>query len=315
LRAVEGFIAVAIGIGTALGGGAQILYYIVARLLGESNPGNAGPVIVAVAAPGAQLLVYGTAWVLISRRLSRDAGTQEADRQAAIRRLYTNLACLISLAAWAFGAGLLLWTLAEQLEAPIIGVKAADWRDDVSLAITLVVVGGAVWVAYWRQAPWAADRQSLSRKLYVWAALLGSILAILGAGVAMANAVFQQAFASHPRLDDPGNLDFGHYLAVVVVAAGVALYHWRVLRADAGARPPRHEVETRGQPRIADTRPLVVEPEAPAMPPIPAGEVLGPHARRYTLVVNDATDDDVHQALSMLPPQSSYRLTPSEHSS
>jgi hypothetical protein len=51
------------------------------------------------------------------------------------------------------------------------------------------------------------------------------------------------------------------------------------------------------------------------MPPIPAGEVLGPHARRYTLVVNDATDDDVHQALSMLPPQSSYRLTPSEHSS
>ena len=315
LRAIEGFLAVAVCIAIALGGGAQILYYIVARLLGESNPGNAGPVIVAVAAPGAQLLVYGTAWILVSRRLARDAGTQEADRQAAIRRLYTNLACLISLAAWAIGAGALLWTLAEQLEAPIIGVKASDWRDPVSLAVTLMIVGGAVWAAYWRPAPWAADRQSLSRKLYVWAALLGSILAILGAGVAMVNAVFQQAFAAHPRLDDPGNLDFGHFLAVVLVAAGVAFYHWRVLRADAAARPPKVGAAATAEPaHLADTR-RVVAGEPARVEPVPASEVLGPHARRYTLVVTDATDDDIHQALSTLPPQSSYKLTSGEQPS
>jgi hypothetical protein len=41
-------------------------------------------------------------------------------------------------------------------------------------------------------------------------------------------------------------------------------------------------------------------------------EVLSPHARRYSLVVTDATDDDVHQALSSLPPQASYKLTPTE---
>jgi Domain of unknown function (DUF5671) len=308
LRAVEGFIAVAVSIATALSGAAQILYYILARLLGESNPGNAGPVLVAVAAPGSQVLVFGTAWVLLSRRLARDARGEEADRQAAIRRLYTNLACLISLAAWSSGVGGLLWAAAEQLEAPIIGVKASDWRDPVSIAATLVVVGGAVWAAYWRHAPWAADRQSLSRKLYVWAALLGSILAILAAGVAMANVVFQQAFAANPRLNDPGNLDFGHYLAVVVVAAGVALYHWRVLRADAAARPHRAPAVAGKHPPIADTRPVTVV-EEPRAGPVPAGEVVGPQARRYTLVVTDATDDDVHQALSTLPPQSSYRLT------
>ena len=44
-----------------------------------------------------------------------------------------------------------------------------------------------------------------------------------------------------------------------------------------------------------------------------AAEAVGPHARRYTLVVTDATDDDVHQALSSLPPQASYQLTPTEH--
>ncbi len=180
LRALEGFIAVAICIAVALTGASQILYYLVARALGVDNPGNAGTNFVAAAAgPGSQLLVYGIAWFLISRRLTRDAATQEADRQAAIRRLYTNLASLISLAAMAIGAGWLLWNLVEQIEAPIIGVTAEDWKNPVSVSVTLLVVGGAVWLAHWRHAPWATDRQSLSRKLYVWAALLGSVLGVL----------------------------------------------------------------------------------------------------------------------------------------
>src|SRR4030088_2857915 len=99
------------------------------------------------------------------RRLGMDSRAQEADRQAGIRRLYTNLAALVSLVAWTVGAGGLLWTLAEQAEAPLIGVTPGGWRDPVSLWVTLLVVGLAVWVAYWRHAPWAADRQSLSRRL------------------------------------------------------------------------------------------------------------------------------------------------------
>src|SRR5260370_41971568 len=130
-------------------------------------------------------------------RLARDGGPQAAARTAGIRRLYTNLAALVSLAVWAIGAGGLLWTMAEQLEAPIIGVQAHDWRDPLSLWITLLLVGAAVWVAHWRPAPWAAGRQSLSRKLYVWAALLGSILAVLGGGVGMINALTQQVFSAH----------------------------------------------------------------------------------------------------------------------
>jgi hypothetical protein len=303
LRAVEGFIAVAVGIAVALTGAAQILYYLVARALGVNDPGNAGGNFIAAAAgPGSQLLVYGVAWILLDRRLQRDARTDEADRQAAIRRLYTNLAALISLAAWGSGAALLMSTLAEQAEAPIIGVRAADWRDPVSLGLTLAVVGGAVWAANWRHAPWAADRQSLSRRIYVWAALLGSVLAVLGGGVGIVNAVLQQAFSANPRLNDAQNLDFAKYLGVIVVAVGIAIYHWRVLRGDAGARPHRP----------AATPPPKAGPSPAPIMPTTAVESLGPHGRRYTLVVTDATDDDVHQALSSLPPQASYHLTPTE---
>src|SRR5207247_6234358 len=146
LRALEGFIAVAFSIAFALVGASQILYYIVARALRESDPGHAGTDFVAAAAgPRSPVLVFGLARFLLSRRLQRDAGTQEADRQAGIRRLYSNLASLISLAAWSVGAGWLLWTLAEQAEAPIIGGERDDWKDRHGISVALLLIGGVVW--------------------------------------------------------------------------------------------------------------------------------------------------------------------------
>jgi len=311
LRALEGFVAVTISITTALVGASEILYYLLARALGVSNPGGAGDnVLEAAAGPGSLLIVYGVAWFLIQRRLTRDARAQEAERQAGVRRLYVNLAALVSLAAWAIGLGGLLWTLAEQVESPLIGVSGPDWKDPVSRYVTLLVVGAAVWIAHWRPAPWAADRQSLARKLYVWAALLGSILAVLGGGVAMVNALLQQLFSAHPKLSDPANLDFGRYLAVIVVAAGVGVYHWRVLRADSAARPPRLGVTPVAV--VATPMPVVAAPAGDTSATTTEPDVAGPHSRRYTLVVTDATEDDVHQALADLPPQASYRLTPTE---
>lgn len=302
LRAVQGFIALAVGIAIAVFGASQILYYALARVLGVDNPGGAGnDVLGALASPASLLLVYGIAWYLMRRRLSLDAQTQEGDRQANIRRLYTNLASLVSLGAWAIGAAGLLWTLAEQAEAPIIGVTAGDWKNPVSLWLTLLVVGTAVWLAHWRQAPWAADRHALPRRLYVWAALLASVLAGLGAGVGMLAALLRQVFSARPTLADTANLDFGRYLAVLVVAGGVGFYHWRVLRADAATRPPKAAAQA--PPAIA----------AAAVPtPIPAPEIGDPHTHRYLLSVSDATEDDVHQALSSLPPHAAYKLTSAE---
>jgi hypothetical protein len=301
LRALQGFIAVLVCIVVALIGAGQILYYSLARLLGVSNPGNTrGDVIALLAQPVSLLLVYGIAWYLIRRRLARDTGTHEADRQAGIRRLYTNLVALVSMAVLAVGAGGVLWTLAEQVEAPLIGVNASDWKDPISRWVTLLVVGAVVWLAHWRYAPWAGDRQSLSRRLYVWAALLASVLAVLGSGIALLNVVLQQVFSANPRLNSTDNLDFGHYLAVLVVAVAVGFYHWRVLRADGASRPAKHEPEA-AAPAVA----------AVAVASTPSEPVSAPaFGKRYILSVVDATEDDVHQALSSLPPAASYHLIP-----
>jgi ABC-type multidrug transport system fused ATPase/permease subunit len=304
LRALEGFIAVAVCILFALIGAAQILYYALARLLGVTNPGNVGSdVVAAMAAPVSVVVVYGAAWFLVRRRLARDTGSHEVDRQAGVRRLYTNLAALVSMAALGTGAAGVLWYLAEQVEAPLIGVNASDWKDPISLWATLFVVGLAVWLAHWRHAPWPGDRQSLSRRLYVWAALLISVLAVLGSGIALLNVVLQQVFSANPRLNSVANLDFGHYLAVLVVAVVIGVYHWRVLRADAASRPAKHEVEV-AAPVIAPAAVVTVDSV------ITSETVPTSHGKRYVLSVVDASEDDVHQALANLPPAASYHLIP-----
>ncbi|HEX3509292.1 MAG TPA: DUF5671 domain-containing protein [Candidatus Dormibacteraeota bacterium] len=310
LRALEGFVAVAVSMVFALIGAAQILYYALARLLGVTNPGNVGnDIVAAMAAPVTVVVVYGGAWFLLRRRLAQDTGSHEVERQAGVRRLYTNLAALVSMAALGAGAAGVLWNLAEQIEAPIIGVKASDWRDPISFWATLFVVGVAVWLAHWRHAPWPGDRQSLSRRLYVWAALLVSVLAVLGSGIALLNVVLQQVFSATPRLDAPSNLDFGHYLAVLLVAVFVGVYHWRVLRADAASRPAKHEVKA--APVIA---PVPTESPIAAAPAHAPSTSDATHGKRYVLSVMDASEDDVHQALSTLPPAASYRLIPESES-
>jgi hypothetical protein len=302
LRALEGFLVVAVSIGTALFGASLMLYYGLARALGVESPGglNSQDVLGALGGPASQFLVYGVAWILMRRRLARDSVSQETSWQAGVRRLYTNLAALVALAAGAIGAGGLLWTLAEQAEAPLIGVTPNGWKDPVSLWSTLFVVGAIVWVAYWRPAPWADDRQSLSRRLYVWAALLASVLVLIGGGVGLVYAVLQQLFSAHPALASKSNLDFGHYLGVILVAAVVAIYHWRVLRADGAARPAKVVAKP-----VAEPAPVV-----PVAKPEPA--VVDSHTRHFTLVVTDATEDDIHQALAALPPAAGYKLTSTE---
>jgi len=301
LRALEGFIAVAVCIVLALVGASQILYYALARVLGINNPGNAGiDLLGALAGPVSLLVVYGVAWFLIRRRLSRDTGSHEVDRQAGVRRLYTNLAALVSMAALAIGAAGVLWNLAEQVEAPLIGVPAADWKDPISLWITLFIVGAAAWLAHWRHAPWPGDRQSLSRRLYVWAALLASVLAVLGSGIALLSVVLQQVFSASPQLKNTDNLNFGHFLAVLVVAIMVGIYHWRVLRSDAAARPARH---------VADVAPATAAAPVIAASTVASAPIATAQGKRFILSVENASEDDVHQALANLPPQASYKLT------
>jgi hypothetical protein len=79
------------------------------------------------------------------------------------------------------------------------------------------------------------------------------------------------------------------------------------MRADAASRPARHEVEA--APVIA-AAPVPIASTIATAPTASTGAESAPHGKRYVLSVMDASEDDVHQALSNLPPAASYRLIP-----
>jgi len=78
------------------------------------------------------------------------------------------------------------------------------------------------------------------------------------------------------------------------VAVAVGIYHFRVLRSDAAARPAR----------IAPAPVLILPAEPTGLTPALEGDT----GRHFELSVLGATEDDVHQALANLPPQASYKL-------
>jgi len=278
LRVVAGFLALAVSVGLALVGASQLLYYILARALGVQHPGGVSTsLLVALAGPASTVLVFGLTWVWLRRQLAQDAGQAEAARQAGVRHLYTHLVAFFAVAALAIGAAGLLWTLSDQVLNLLLGRPAPEWRDHASLFITLALVGTPMWLTHWRAAPDPTERFTLSRRLYLYGALLGSVLAILISAATLVYRLLGVLLATTGADSGAAVVDIGRAASVVTVAAALGLYHWRIVRADAAARPA-----------------------APAQPI--AASV------QFSLQIRGASEAEIRRALGGLPHGASYSL-------
>lgn len=282
LRAVAGFLAVAVSVGLALTAASQLLYYALARVLGVSDPGGVGgDLLIALAGPASTVVVFTASWIWIRGRLSQDAAETEAMRQAGVRRLYGHLIALLALVALSVGAGGLLWTLSDSLLSAILNQPAAEWRDRVSLFVTLLAVGLPVWLAHWRRDVPGAERHTLSRRLYIYAALLGSVLTLLGGTGFFVYRLLSLVLGTSDASSATAGLELGEAFSVMLVAAAVGFYHWRILQADGRERvaaPPR-DFEL----ILSQGPPLHVE-------------------------IRGATEEQVRQILSGLPEGATYSL-------
>jgi hypothetical protein len=285
LRAVHGFLILGVSVGVTLYEASQILYFALARALGVPEPGGVGgDLAVALVNPVTSIVVFGTAWALMRARLRADAEAASAlpperldPRRDGVRRLYTHLVSLLALITLASGLTGVLWTMSD-LILDVRPVAVGGWRDQLSLSITLLVVGLGAWLGHWRPAPPLEERVALSRRLYLFAALLLSVLGLLGSGATLVYSLLGLA------IDVPGvsTSAIGRALAVSLVAAAVAGYHWRILRADLAAR----RVQT------------AAEEAAPTTGTVPAMmvEIIG------------ASEAEVRAALATLPPGATYSV-------
>ncbi len=287
LRAVYGFLVLGLSVCLTLVDASKVLYYVLARALGVARPGGVGDDIVsAVVNPASTMMVFGAAWALMRHRLARDAAEAvsagpalEEPRQVGVRRLYTHLVAFVALGTWTAGLTGVVWTLSDRLlgaQAP----SADAWRDQLSLSLTLIAVGLPTWLGHWHSAGNAAERLALSRRLYLFAALLTSVLALLGSGTTLAYSLLGQLIAVPGASISP----IGRALAASLVAAAIGAYHWRVLRADLAAR-----------------RSLAMEEQV--IPDGTSGQV-----ESLVVEIVGATEADVRRALAALPTRATYSL-------
>jgi len=235
LRTVYLFLALALTLVGTLSGLSQALYYALARLLGIGAPGGvAGPLLDAAAGPVSVVIVYGIAWMYQRSAVSEAAYQVEVPRQVGVRRIYTYLTALVALAVLAVGLAGLVWIYGDLL-TQATGILAADWwRDRLSLFATLIMIGLPVWLFHGRAGE-PAEARSLARRIYLFVALIGAMLGLLGSGAAAVYRLLSLALGSSNV--SGVSTELSHAIAIALVAAGVAAYHWRAIRDD-GRRAP-----------------------------------------------------------------------------
>lgn len=267
LRSVYLFLALAVGVIGTLLGASQLLYYAVGRLLGVERPGGVGgDLLQAAAGPASVVIVYGAAWAYQRAALRRQAVVfSEAPRQAGIRRLYTYVIALVALGLLASGVAGLLWTLCDVLFVP--SATAGDfWRERMALYATLVIVGLPVWLLHWRPtAPTADEAHSLARRLYVYLSLIAAMLTVVLTIAGVVYLLLRLGLGATFGQDVA--VDLAHAVAVASVAGLVAVYHWRVLRADGRRAAPvtAEAVVTDLEPtELAASQPVVATPLGPS---------------------------------------------------
>jgi hypothetical protein len=213
----------------------------VLRLILGTNPlGNSGDSLLTQAGgPLITALVYGLFWAYHWRVLKWDASlvAKEPPRQASIRRAYHYLVALVGLAVLAAGVATLLRLLIDLLLGGSIATDAGrrEMGDQISLAATLIAVGGPVWYLNWARlqgralAPdGAEDRHALLRRIYLYLILFLSVITLL---ISAGTVVYQILLTLGGGTSDLINNLAGPVGATIT--AGVLLaYHLRILTAD-----------------------------------------------------------------------------------
>jgi hypothetical protein len=210
----------------------------------DAAPRDAEPFARRLLDPVVRAIPFIVSWAYYRRHMLEEAALfTEGTRQATVRRVYVYAIALIGLALTGYGlAGLIAVTIDRTAaNSVIITTSGSDaWRAEVAGLASLTLVGAAAWLWHWAQVQdWLrrepeVERNATVRRVYLFTAIAGSIVALL---VSLAVVIYR-VFAEILGVEDVNALadDLGLPAAVLLVAAVVLVYHALLLRDDLGER-------------------------------------------------------------------------------
>ena len=192
-------------------------------------------------------LVWGGVWAFHSRAATREPAPTAATRL--LDRLYVYFAALVGLAMLGPGAARVLQ---EALQAaydtlflsPVFGAGARPWSEAGRTALSIVVVGGAVWWWHWLRTA-LRDQASTLWRLYVFLfGMLGGVAVAVVASAVLLHGVLQWVFGVPDEPVAAAHFDFlPATVAALVVGVGSWGYHRATLRERLTAVAERTESE------------------------------------------------------------------------
>lgn len=212
---------------------AVVALFALQRLLGVvlTIPGPAAlrPSVLDGIAGGAQLLVWGAAWVWFARLGWRERGPREEDEW---HDLGVYVLCGFALGCFTYGLYSAVQEIVSDLLSagpPLLNAPAgAAWSTWGSIAAWLLT-GGAVWLAAWRYDLIRGGRRRL-RVIYLYIVLAIAVpTALYGAGNGLYE-LLRQLFGANPT-DSVGV--WRDTLPLLLVFGAVWIHHWQVVRRQA----------------------------------------------------------------------------------
>ena len=194
--------------------------------------------------PAALAALSASVAVWAYHRYRMNAEASEGD-PTPIARIYDCLLTaigLVTLASASITVFTLIITELSLIGSVVIGdALGGDLWDNVSVALTLLLIGAPVWWIHWTRLQSAAtadpeaERPALPRKLYVMGVLCIGVLALVG-GASFTLFVFLRDLLDVAlSLETLRELSVG--LAILLTVALFVPYHWNIYREDRRYEP------------------------------------------------------------------------------
>jgi len=226
---------------------ATLLYSLLQWLIGnpslESAVAHFQPLPGQLAALMIGIGVWGYHWAVVRREAPAIAGGL-----AAARRVYRYLVAALGLGTLAAGLIVLL-TMALNLLVPGEGqdlVREDEWRNPLTLALTLTLVGAPLWGFSWfgiqrdARALGLPERAALSRRVFIFLIFGIAVLMTLGNLSALLYLVLRDLLQGDlsAQVIRETSLNIG----MLLTAAAISGYYWQVLQEDRREEPRWREL-------------------------------------------------------------------------
>lgn len=187
------------------------------------------------------------AWAWAYHRAVVAEGGQR--RRTEPERAYEYVGAAVGLLAASAGVAVALVALIEALAPAPLASADPTGRGVLVTAVTLLVVGGPLWWAFWRRLADPAERHgdderaAPSRRAYLFLLFGAAGLTAVVSLIVVLFVVLRDAFDG--ALDSGSLLDVRAAVALALTAGALSAYHWTVYREDRAARPDEDPLRER----------------------------------------------------------------------